>query len=117
MTHWLAVPPGEVHLARPPVGLVVCQIRHESRIAACDGAVALKIDRALDWRTCLEEHQLSYPTAGDSQTGAAASSVPAAGGWQMQSLDREWTVTVQADHFAIETSAYPGWSEFSRRLG
>jgi uncharacterized protein (TIGR04255 family) len=33
----------------------------------------------------------------------------------MQSTDGEWTVTVQPDHFAIETSRYPGWEEFQRR--
>ncbi|MET7914191.1 TIGR04255 family protein [Streptomyces avermitilis] len=101
-------PVGELDLARPPVSLVVCQVRHETQPAACDPAVVLAIADALDWDTRLEEHR---PTVSLADTDPA----PPARGWRMQSTDGEWTVTLQTDHFAIETSHYRGWEEFSRR--
>ncbi|WP_405933698.1 TIGR04255 family protein [Streptomyces sp. NBC_00827] len=110
-----ATPVGELDLARPPVSLVVCQVRHETQPAACSPSAVLGIDAALDWDTRLEEHQPISAVLADSDTGAPPPAGAAVRGWRMQSIDGEWTVTVQSDHFAIETSRYPGWEEFRRR--
>ncbi|MFJ2967616.1 TIGR04255 family protein [Streptomyces collinus] len=110
-----ALPVDELDLTRPPVSLVVCQVRHETLPAACSPAAALAIDAALGWDTRLEEHQPLPAPLADTETPSAPPVGTVARGWRMQSVDSEWSVTVQADHFTIETSCYPGWEAFLRR--
>jgi uncharacterized protein (TIGR04255 family) len=40
----------------------------------------------------------------------------AANGWQLRSVDGAWTVTLDAEFFSLETSAYTTWTDFRERL-
>ncbi|MFI2347148.1 TIGR04255 family protein [Streptomyces sp. NPDC019443] len=114
---WLTREPEDRRLSRPPVVLVVCQVRHETEYAASDAARALKVKAALDWPTELTENVVQgLNLAVAHGTGLTASQTPAVRGWQLKTPDGRWTVSLQPDHFALETVAYNGWSEFRERL-
>ncbi|MGV9993460.1 TIGR04255 family protein [Streptomyces sp. NPDC003374] len=115
---WLTREPEDRRLSRPPVALVVCQVRHETEYAASDAARALKVRSALDWSTELAESLVQgFNLAVGQFTGVSASQAPSVRGWQLKTPDGAWTVSLQPDHFAIETTQYGGWGEFRNRLG
>ncbi|MEU3348749.1 TIGR04255 family protein [Streptomyces sp. NPDC006700] len=117
MAGWLTREPEDRRLSRPPVALVVCQVRHETEYAASDAARALKVRAALDWSTELSESLVQGFNLSVGQfTGVSASQAPSVRGWQLKTPDGTWTVSLQPDHFAIETTRYNGWSEFRNRL-
>ncbi|MFC9637815.1 TIGR04255 family protein [Streptomyces mirabilis] len=117
MTGWLTREPEDRRLSRAPVVLVVCQVRHETEYAASDASRALKIRSALDWPTELSENLVQgFNLAVGQFTGLSASQVPSIRSWQLKTPDGAWTVSLQPDHFSIETTQYNGWSEFRSRL-
>ncbi|MGV9502674.1 TIGR04255 family protein [Streptomyces sp. NPDC003642] len=114
---WLTDEPQDRQLDKPPIALVVCQVRHETEYAASDPKRALGIKDSLDWQTDLNESVTQGLNVALGQNiGVTASQTPATRGWQMRSSDGGWIVNVQPDHFAIETTAYEGWEEFKQRL-
>ncbi|MFE1881880.1 TIGR04255 family protein [Streptomyces diastatochromogenes] len=115
--NWLADEPEDRRLKKPPLALVVCQVRHETEYAASDAARALKIKEALGWPTEISESVTQGVNVALGQSfGLTASQTSAVRGWQLRSPDGGWIVNIQPDHFAIETTAYEGWEEFKRRL-
>ncbi|MFI6768616.1 TIGR04255 family protein [Streptomyces sp. NPDC050355] len=116
MTGWLTGTPHDRPLKRPPVGLVVCQIRHETEYAASSIERAVSIRDALGWQAPLNEHVIQgINVQVDQHVSVRPNADPLARGWRMQ--NGAWLVTLQNDHFAIETTEYPGWEEFSVTLG
>lgn len=114
---WLTDEPEDRRLTRPPVGLVVCQVRHETEYATSDASRALKIKDALGWPADLTENTTQgISVAFATDTGITAAPSRSARGWQMRSSDGKWVATIQPDHFAIETTAYSGWENFRGRL-
>jgi len=113
--------PDVSRLARSPLELVVCQIRHERRLVVGEGATALAIHEALGGAGG------SYPSI-DEVSGAELNVVVGMGapdfretktsGWRLTSADGAWVITLMPDNFSLETSAYTTWSDdFAPRLG
>lgn len=112
--------PDTTRLARSPLELVVCQVRHERRLVVGEGATALAIHEALGGAGG------PYPSI-DEASGAEFNVVMGIGapdiretktsGWRLTSADGAWVITLMPDNFALETSAYTTWSdEFAPRL-
>jgi uncharacterized protein (TIGR04255 family) len=115
--------PDRSRLARSPLELVVCQIRHERRLIVGEGATALAVHEALGGVTG------PYPSI-DEVSGAELNVVMGVGmgvpnvretktsGWRLTSADGAWVITLMPDNFSLETSAYTTWADdFAPRLG
>lgn len=118
----LALPePDTTRLARSPLELVVCQVRHERRLVVGEGATALAVHEALGGASG------RYPSV-DEVSGADVNVVVGLGapniretkssGWRYASADGSWVITMMPDNFSLETTAYTTWTdEFAPRLG
>ncbi len=113
--------PDTSRLARSPLELVVCQIRHERRLVVGEGATALAVHDALGGASG------PYPSI-DEVAGAEVNVFVGMGapnvretktsGWRLASGDGAWVVTLMPDNFSLETSAYTSWADdFAPRLG
>jgi uncharacterized protein (TIGR04255 family) len=113
--------PDTSRLARSPLELVVCQIRHERRLVVGEGMTALAVHDALGGAGG------AYPavdevTGGELnvQVGLGAPSVreTKTSGWRFASEDGTWVITLMPDNFSLETSAYTTWDDdYFPRLG
>jgi uncharacterized protein (TIGR04255 family) len=114
--------PDRSRLARSPLELVVCQIRHERRLVVGEGATALAVHEALGGASG------PYPSI-DEVSGAEVNLVMGIGmgapnvretktsGWRLTSADGAWVITLMPDNFSLETSAYTTWAgDFAPRL-
>lgn len=114
--------PDRSRLARSPLELVVCQVRHERRLVVGEGTTALAVHEALGGAGG------PYPTI-DEVSGAELNVVMGAGigapnvsetkmsGWRLTSADGAWVITLMPDNFSLETSAYTTWADdFAPRL-
>jgi uncharacterized protein (TIGR04255 family) len=112
--------PDTTRLARSPLELAVCQVRHERRLVVGEGATALAVHNALGGASG------AYPSL-DEVTGAEINVVMGLGapnvretktsGWRFASADGSWVVTLMPDNFSLETSAYTTWAgDFAPRL-
>jgi uncharacterized protein (TIGR04255 family) len=111
--------PADVPLVRSPLVLVVCQIRHDRRLAVAETRTGLAVQRMLGdkYPEIGQQHAASMevvmgPGAGAPHVNHEA--IP--GGWRLQSDDGTWTVTLLPEAFSIETSSYSGWTDFRARL-
>lgn len=109
--------PSTEKLARSPLSLVVCQVRHEQNIAASDPKRAVSIHDAVNHRYPLLEEQAGQEltiTAGP----AGVQSVPGASkrGWKLRTADQVWNAVVMPDFFSIQTTKYDDWPDFRERL-
>jgi uncharacterized protein (TIGR04255 family) len=113
--------PDTTRLARSPLELVVCQIRHERRLVVGEATTALAVHEALGGATG------PYPSIGEV-FGAEVNVVMGVGapnvqetktsGWRLTSADGAWVITLMPDNFSLETSAYTTWAgDFAPRLG
>ncbi|MEK2492378.1 TIGR04255 family protein [Kitasatospora purpeofusca] len=117
MPDWLSTDPEDRRLRRPPLALVVCQVRHESIFAASDAARVLRVKDDLPWASDLEETMRQAVNFSISQEkGISAAHSPGAVGWQLRSPDGQWTASIQPDHFSLETSQYGGWKDFRGKI-
>lgn len=108
--------PSTERLARSPLELVVCQVRHERNLAVADAKRALAVHGGLGGK---------YPGI-DEATGVAlnitggpagvSTATDQQHGWNFRSTDGAWTVVLMPDFFALETRAYTDWDDFSARL-
>jgi uncharacterized protein (TIGR04255 family) len=108
--------PSTERLARSPLELVVCQVRHERNLAVADAKRALAVHGGLGGK---------YPGI-DEATGVAlnitggpagvSTATDQQHGWNVRSTDGAWTVVLMPDFFALETRAYTDWDDFSARL-
>ena len=114
----LALPdPSTDTLARAPLELVVCQVRHERNMAVSDGARVLAIRDELIAYPRMEEMAqqeigVTIGPGGPSQVGSGSRQQ----GWRLLSEDGMWTVALLPDFFALECTGYTSWSEFRQRL-
>jgi uncharacterized protein (TIGR04255 family) len=106
-------------LARSPLKLVVCQVRHDHNVAAADPKRALKIHEALSEEYSLLDQQSSQELAISAGFGGlqALPVQPTAQGWRLRTPDAAWTVLLMPDFFALETTAYEDWKDFRGRIG
>jgi uncharacterized protein (TIGR04255 family) len=114
--------PDRSRLARSPLELVVCQVRHERRLIVGEGATALAIHEALGGTGG------AYPSI-DEVSGAELNVAMGLGigapnvretktsGWRLASADGAWVITLMPDNFSLETSSYTTWADdFAPRL-
>jgi uncharacterized protein (TIGR04255 family) len=112
--------PDATRLARSPLELVVCQVRHERRLVVGEGPTALAVHEALGGASGV------YPSL-DEVAGAEVNVVMGLGaqnvretktsGWRFASADGAWVITLMPDNFSLETSAYTTWTDdFAPRL-
>jgi uncharacterized protein (TIGR04255 family) len=114
--------PDRSRLARSPLELVVCQVRHERRLVVGEGATALAVHEALGGAAG------PYPSI-DEVSGAELNVVMGVGvgapnvretktsGWRLASADGAWVITLMPDNFSLETSSYATWADdFAPRL-
>lgn len=109
--------PSTEKLARSPLSLVVCQVRHEQTIAASDPKRAVSIHDAVKDRYPLLEEQSGQEltiTAGP----AGVQSLPGASqrGWKLRTTDQAWNAVVMPEFFSLETTSYEDWPDFRARL-
>jgi uncharacterized protein (TIGR04255 family) len=114
--------PDRGRLARSPLELVVCQVRHERRLVVGEGATALAVHDALGGVGG------AYPSI-DEVSGAELNVMMGLGigapnvretktsGWRLTSADGAWVITLMPDNFSLETSSYTSWDDdFAPRL-
>jgi uncharacterized protein (TIGR04255 family) len=106
-------------MMRSPLSLVVCQVRHDRVLAVADPRRALEVQARLEGRypQIDERRTLAFSVAGQ-MGGPQLAPVTQEGssGWQFKSVDGAWTVTLDAEFFSLETSAYSSWGDFRARL-
>lgn len=114
--------PDTSQLARSPLELVVCQVRHDRRLVIGEGSTALAIQSAL------EGVGGDYPkideVAAPEVNLVVGPGIEAPGfretktsGWRLTSADGAWVVTLMPDNFSLETTDYTTWEDdFAPRL-
>jgi uncharacterized protein (TIGR04255 family) len=114
----LALPePSTVTLARAPLQLVVCQVRHDRNLAVADGSRVLAIREQLGVYPRMEEMAQQEigvfigPAGPSSFTGGEPQR-----GWRLLSEGGTWTAALQPDFFALECTGYTSWAEFRERM-
>lgn len=111
--------PDDAPMRRSPLSLVVCQIRHDRVLAVADSRRALEVQNRLEGRypQIDERRSLAFALAGQmGGTPPAPMAQEGPSGWQFKSDDGAWTVTLDAEFFSLETSAYTSWIDFRARL-
>ncbi|MGB7962895.1 MAG: TIGR04255 family protein [Propionicimonas sp.] len=100
-------------LAKPPLELVVCQVRHEPvpSVAEAD-RVPLVQEQLSKWCDRVEPVS-SLPPGLPPGVVAASASTPS--GWRFLS-ERGWIVTLNTDSFAVECTRYATWTAFNELL-
>ncbi|HEX8103571.1 MAG TPA: TIGR04255 family protein [Solirubrobacteraceae bacterium] len=116
----LALPaPDPASLPRTPLDLVVCQIRFENKLENTAPQVGLAFHEAIggpdgDYSRLNEVKGQGVDV---DLSRAQVNRTEGPHGWQYQSRNAAWTVSLFPDHVALEChSDYPGWDEFSARL-
>lgn len=116
----LALPaPDPAALPRTPLDLVVCQVRFETKPENSTPQAGLALHEALGGAQG-EYDRLIEVTGQAMNVDVSSGRVnrsEGSSGWQYQSRDGAWTVSLFPDHIALECHRdYPGWEEFSGRL-
>lgn len=109
-------PPNE-KLARSPLRLVVCQVRHEPIIAVADVSRALEVHQAV--RGIFPHIEQITEEKIDVMVGSGSSDVKRdepRQGWRFQSEDNKWMAVISQEYFSVETKAYDRWAGFKDRL-
>ena len=117
-------PPVHGQLPRPPLTLVVCQIRFETKAAVGDGRTALRFYEELggnaghyDRPEKADVRSLALEV--DSQSGAVRTlpTGPALNGWRLRGRDEPWLVSLMPEFVSLETTGpYSSWKGFRSRL-
>ena len=117
-------PPVHGQLPKPPLTLVVCQIRFETKAAVGDGKTALRFYEELggnaghyDRPEKADVRSLALEV--DSQSGAVRTlpTGPALNGWRFKGREEPWLVSLMPDFVSLETTgAYSSWKGFRSRL-
>ncbi|MFH9233216.1 TIGR04255 family protein [Streptomyces globisporus] len=113
--------PSTTQLGHAPLQLVVCQVRHDRVDGVQHGDQVLAIRDALSavmgeelGLEQLAQQEVSFqfgpagvaPLKGDTPSN----------GWRLRSRDGKWIVALFADFFALESTGYTSWTDFSNRL-
>lgn len=110
-------PPSTEQLARSPLSLVVCQLRHERTIAASEPKRAVSVhDAVKESYPVLEEQVGQELTIATSQSGVQTLPGEVNRGWRLRSSDQTWTAVIMPDFFSLETTRYTEWADFRARL-
>lgn len=111
-------PPNDVPLAKSPLSLVVCQVRHDRNLAASDPKRALAVHAQVSDAYPRISEATNQTIGFVAGPGGAQVSQPAEQlkGWQFRSQDEAWTASVQPEWFSLETSAYTTWEDFRARI-
>jgi uncharacterized protein (TIGR04255 family) len=111
--------PDPTALPRTPLDLVVCQIRFENKPENVSPQIGLAVYEALGGAD--GEYGRLNEVKGQAVnldiTSGRVDRTEGPNGWQFQSKEAAWTVSLFPDHVALECHRdYPGWEEFSARL-
>lgn len=99
-------------LKRPPLELVVAQVRHEPQGAIGDASRVLELQEAIgDGFSKLEPANANEIALNERNV-----SVQAKPGWRLTTTDGHWVITLSADSFTLEAARYTTWTEFKRRF-
>lgn len=109
-------PPDTRRLAKSPLELVVCQIRHERNGAVADAKRAFAVRDGLGAEYPNDEEATGLALNITGGPAGIATGTDQQQGWNFKSADSAWTVVLMPDFFALETRAYGDWDDFSARL-
>lgn len=103
----------DVVFGKAPLEAVLCQIRFPPIFALMDQAGVSGFQEALrrDYPETSAERQVEFSLAADNSEVRQKAPV-----WRLRDASGDWTVSVAVDFVALETPAYPEWSEFRARL-
>jgi uncharacterized protein (TIGR04255 family) len=108
-------PPDQRQLKRPPLVLVVAQIRHEEIADLGNGRAMLEIYKALGGaagRYPRSEQATEQATNVQVVPGLAPTATQTQRkGWRLRSADNAWTISLMPEFFSLETTAYTTWSD------
>lgn len=100
-------------LARPPLELVVCEVRHEPKPEVANPAVVLNIQAALGFGfEKLEPVNSAEFMMTATGPGQVFPQINQAQGWQLSTADGSWIATFRADTFALQCTQYTTWTDF-----
>jgi uncharacterized protein (TIGR04255 family) len=105
----------ETALKRPPLVVVICQVRYEQNLVVSDGDTGIKIHEQLGGRDgpyrWIEPLQTMAAQIEIGPYGFGQGVAPGiqSNGWRFKSEEGAWTVTVLPDSTSIETTAYKEW--------
>jgi uncharacterized protein (TIGR04255 family) len=110
--------PSTERLARSPLQLVTCQVRHEKRPTALNPDRALSIHALVSDQYPVVEELPSQELSITAGPGGfqATQGAPSNLGWRFRTSDSSWVVTIVAEWFSLETSRYEDWPDFQARL-
>jgi len=117
-------PPVHGRLPKPPLALVVCQIRFETKAAVGDGKTALHFHEELGGSTGhygrpekADVRSLAVEVDGESGAVRTLPAGPALNGWRLKGREEPWLVSLMPDFVSLETTgAYSSWKGFRARL-
>lgn len=99
-------------LTRPPLELVVAQVRHEPLPAVLDASRVLSLQEAIgDGFVKLEP-----ANANEIALDERSVSVQAKPAWRLSTADGHWVISLNPDSFTLEATRYTTWTEFKRRF-
>lgn len=114
--------PSTTTLAKAPLQLVVCQVRHDRTLAVSDATRILEVRDRLQ-KELGESYGLEQQAEQEITVavGPGLGPVPMQGsaeqrGWRLKTADGSWVVALLPDFFALECTGYTSWSDFFRRL-
>ncbi len=96
----------------------MCQVRHDRILAVADARRGLAVQERLNglYMQMNQRHAVEATFMLAGEKGSQLSHDQAPTGWQLRSDDDAWTVTLDAEFFSLETSAYTTWPYFRERL-
>ena len=109
--------PLDERLEHSPLKLVVCQVRFDHTLAVSDPRRAIQAQERLgDRYPQVTEFKQQDVQVNLGPAGASAGTSDPQVGWQLNSDDERWTITLQTGFASLETSAYQDWKDFSQRF-
>lgn len=103
----------DVLFERAPLQTVLCQVKFPPIFALLDELGVAGLQEALRFDYPKTEFNRDVEIAVDAKQTQLRQKAPV---WRMLTEDRVWTVSAAIDFVALETTSYPSFGEFSRRL-
>ena len=106
--------PNKDTLERPPLELVVCQVRHEPVSSVADAGLLPMFQQRLGHGFDRLEAVTSAPHG--IPPGLAPASVISTTGWRLTN-EEGWIITLTTESFALECTKYTRWTTFRELIG
>lgn len=109
-------PPRTDKLARSPLRLVVCQVRHETKDEVSQPTVGAEIRERLKASFPVLEQQIMKELSIAIDQGVGVGPSAEHRGWKLRALDQTSHVSVMPDAYALEMTRYDDWDDFRARF-